>query len=584
MAHVHVLSSDVIARIAAGEVVERPASVVKELMENALDAGATRVEVHLKEGGRTLIHVKDNGCGIACEDLGVLFNRHATSKIASADDLEKVLSLGFRGEALYSIGSVAEVNIKSRLAGSGDAWEMDVKGGVKGAARPAAMAGQGTEIRVQEIFFNTPARRKFLKSDASETEQVMNVFLPYTLLYPERHFVLTHNGRTLVDLAAAVHPVCRMAKALNLEERHLIAGEKITAPEGVSLRLLLGDINIQRPRRDLQYLFVNGRPVQSRNVLFHVNDVYRLLMPSGVHPAFAVFLEITPEDVDVNIHPAKREVRIRQEARLGGLLRVQAEMLLMTRGGAKEIPAAAPVFHFPPQGPVSEGLAPERVIFAPQQRSTAPAPVVPQEQPVFAGFEAGMVEQRHGGLKERLARARFIGTFNRKYHLFEEGESLFLVDQHAAQERVLFEKFRRQVDAHEVEVQRLLTPLVVALTPQERLAFDALEEKLRLFGFEATLLDEGSLALHSFPVLLGETAVPARALLAGQDAGRADTDALARRACRASVMTGDRMHDDEAVHQLARLMMCDDPFTCPHGRPVFIELKTSFLDRHFLRS
>lgn len=601
MSKVQILPSEVIARIAAGEVVERPASVVKELVENALDALATRVEVHLKEGGKSLIHIKDNGRGIPREDLGVLFQRHATSKIVSSEDLEKVLSLGFRGEALYSIGAVAEVNVKSLAAGAKDAWEINVNGGVKEAACPAAMAGQGTEIRVKELFFNTPARKKFLKSDAAEVEQVLNVFLPYVLLYPERHFVLTHNGRTLMDLPPASDRVERTAKALNLEARHLLSGEGARAEDGVTLRLVLGDINIQRPRRDLQYLFVNGRPVQSRTVLFHVNDVYRLVMPEGVHPAFAVFLDVPPEDVDVNIHPAKREVRIRQESRLGGFLRAQVEQLLMTQGGAREISASEPLFPFPSETPAFEGLPAQKLVFAPAQRGDLPvypsartsdvpsAEARPQtEEPVFAAFAAHFDQQRESSLKDRLLRARFIGTFVHKYHLFEEGESLFAVDQHAAQERILFEKFRRQVASGKVEVERLLTPVVVPLTPREKLAFEGLEEKLRLFGFEATVLDDGAIALHTSPAVLSDPGQVMRVLLAEDAPAVAqvhiDADVLARRACRASVMAGDRMKAEEAAQQLKRLMACDDPFTCPHGRPVFVELKTSFFDRHFFRT
>lgn len=587
MAHVHVLSSDVIARIAAGEVVERPASVVKELVENALDAGATYVEVNLKEGGKSLIYIKDNGSGIVREDLGLLFQRHATSKITSAEDLEQVLSLGFRGEALYSIGAVAEVNVKSLATGLKDAWEIDVKGGVKEAARPVAMAGQGTEIRVKELFFNTPARKKFLKSDASEVEQVLNVFMPYVLLYPDRHFILTHNGRTLVDLAPAENVVERTAAALNLDARHLLSGEGALLQEGFALRLVLGDINIQRPRRDLQYLFVNGRPVQSRTVLFHVNDVYRLVMSEGVHPAFAIFLNVSPADVDVNIHPAKREVRIRQEARLGGFLRTQIEQLLMTRGGAKEIPAREPLFPFPSDVPISEGVPADKMIFSPGQSSDIPLcrPRPQNEEPVFSEFVAHFDQQRESSLKDRLLRARFIGTFAHKYHLFEEGQSLFVVDQHAAQERVLFEKFRRQLAAGAVEVERLLTPVVVSLTRQEKSAFDRLEDRLKLFGFEATVLDEGAIALHTLPSDLSDPAQVVRALLADDDLrAPGNTDVLARRACRASVMAGDRMKAEESVHQLKHLMACDDPFTCPHGRPVFVELKTSFFDRHFLRT
>ncbi|MBF0331800.1 MAG: DNA mismatch repair endonuclease MutL [Candidatus Omnitrophica bacterium] len=583
MSIVHVLPSDVIARIAAGEVVERPASVVKELVENSLDAGATRVEVHLKEGGKAQIHIKDNGKGISREDLLVLFQRHATSKITSALDLDKVLSLGFRGEALYSVGSVAEVNIKSRAAGSADAWDMDVKGGRKSDPSPVAMAAQGTEIRVNELFFNTPARKKFLKSDASETEQVLNIFLPYTLLYPERSFLLTHNGRTLLDVAPA--PAAeRFARALNLEAKHILTGEGAMSAEDARLRFIMGDINIQRHRRDLQFLFVNGRPVQSRNILFHVNEMYRLIMPDGVHPAFAVFLDVPPEDVDVNVHPAKREVRIRQEARLGGFLRTQAEQILMTQGGAKVVKGAEPLFALPEQVPFNEGIAGAKIVFGPGQRSSLPEPVAREAAPLFAQFAADVAQDRQGALKDRLLRTRFIGTFACKYHLFEEGESLFVIDQHAAQERILFEKFRDQIASDSVEVQHLLTPLILKLTPQERVAFDEVQEKLRLFGFETTLLDGQAVAVHSVPVVLPSPELAVRALLADEQVAHTDHDTLARRACRASVMTGDVMQGQEAVYQLKTLMGCADPFTCPHGRPVFVELRSSFLDRQFLRT
>ncbi len=585
MAIVQILSPETIARIAAGEVVERPASVVKELVENALDAGATRVEVHLKAGGTSLIHVKDDGRGIARDDLAVLFQRHATSKISSAADLEKILSLGFRGEALYSIGAVAEVNIKSRAEGSAEAWECDVRGGVREESRPAAMAAQGTEIRVKEIFFNTPARRKFLKSDAAEAEQVLNVFLPYVLYFFDRHFILTHNGRALIDLPPAASALERAARALNLDARHLIQGEVVKPQDNISLRIVAGDINIQRPRRDLQFLFVNGRPVQSRGLLFHANDVYRLIMPDGVHPAFILFLDVAHAEVDVNIHPSKREVRIRQEARAGSILRAQLEQLLMTRGGAKE---------------VGSGLAPEKIIFAPGQRSSLPesvpaaaparpavsVPLPPMEE-LFTAPVPAAARPSQDPLKERLLRSRWIGTFVNTYHLFEEGEALFVIDQHAAQERILFEKFRAQINAGKLEVQHLLTPVVVRLTAQERLAFDHSQEKLGLFGFEATLLDEGAIALHTSPALIagsGPMARAAQALLGDDEGVKPDIDRLARRACRASVMAGDRMKGEEAVHQLQELMACADPFTCPHGRPVFVELKTAFFDRHFLRT
>jgi DNA mismatch repair ATPase MutL len=287
--------------------------------------------------------------------------------------------------------------------------------------------------------------------------------------------------------------------------------------------------------------------------------------------------------VDVNIHPSKREVRIRQEARLGGFLRAQVEQILMTRGGAKEIPAREPLFQFPSETPQQYSEIPA---YVPAKRAALPD--AKTEEPVFSEFAAHFGQERENSLKGRLIRARFIGTFGNKYHLFEEGESLFAVDQHAAQERILFEKFRRQVMSGAVEVERLLTPVVVKLTPQEKLVFDRFEAQLKEFGFEATVLDQGAIALHTSPSVLSDPAYVARALLADDASGtpgvRVDTDVLARRACRASVMSGDRMKAEEAVHQLKHLMACDDPFTCPHGRPVFVELKTSFFDRHFLRT
>ncbi|MBF0386865.1 MAG: DNA mismatch repair endonuclease MutL [Candidatus Omnitrophica bacterium] len=631
MPKVQVLSADVIARIAAGEVVERPASVVKELMENSLDAGAMKIEVNLTGGGKQLIQVKDNGGGIAREDMEALFYRHATSKLSSKEDLDNILSLGFRGEALYSVSSVAELALKSRAAGQGEAWEIKVHGGARQMILPAAMPANGTDIRVEELFFNTPARKKFLKSDHGEFGQAADVFLPYALLYPQKHLVLTHNGRVVYDLSPEGSGAARAARALALPVEHIITLDKTQQGEA-HISGLLGDINVQRPRRDLQFVFVNGRPVQSKGLLFHLNDVYRLILPEGVHPFFVLYLEIPPQEVDVNIHPAKREVRIKDEARIGSMVRRAVEQALMTKGQAKE---AVAVFPFEPgvmpADQADQGLAPGRLLFGPGQRSAVPAfvprpasaagavpghsvsaapsravePVKAEAQSFFA-FTGQLAARRDDSLKERLLHARFLGTFICKYHLFEEGEGLFVVDQHAAQERILFELFTRQMRSGVMEVDRLLAPLVVRLSPRELLTWENLKAQLDALGFESALLGEGAVALQAHPRLIKAPEAAFRALLSDEDkagaerpvansrpgdalpgGGRPSQEFLAglsRRACRASVMSGERMHSDEAREQLKRLMDCDDPFTCPHGRPVFIELKSSFLDRQFLRT
>ena len=597
MPEVKILPLDVVARIAAGEVVDRPASVVKELLENSLDAGATRIEVHLTAGGKTLIQLKDNGSGIARADMGSLFFRHATSKIASGDDLDSIASLGFRGEALYSVSSVAELTLKSRAKGSTEAWEMKVKGGARELPVPTAMPSQGTDIRVEEIFFNTPARKKFLKSDASELDQAVNVFLPYALLYPDKHFILTHNGRGIYDLPPEKSGAARAAKALAFDVRHIITLNK-TGNNDLAVSGLLGDINISRARRDAQYVFVNGRPVQSKSVLFHMNDVYRLIMPEGTHPFFVLFLEIPHGEVDVNIHPNKREVRIRDEARIGSLIRRSVEQALMTGGGPKEV--AEDIFKFEPglgSNPKEEGIPASRMVFGPGHSS--PATFVPRfssaggsvtpsaaadRTPDFFTYTEQVAATREEGVKERLLRARFIGTFIQKYHLFEEGDGVFFLDQHAAQERILFEAFSKQMASGVMETERLLTPIIVRLSPRELLLWENAKAVLHELGFESGLMGDGAVALQSHPRLIKAPEAAFRALLADEGGRVPVRDILARRACRASVMTGDRMHADEAREQLKRLMACADPFTCPHGRPVFIEIKASFLDRQFLRT
>ncbi|MBF0122472.1 MAG: hypothetical protein HQL21_03550, partial [Candidatus Omnitrophica bacterium] len=334
------------------------------------------------------------------------------------------------------------------------------------------------------------------------------------------------------------------------------------------------------------------RPVYHKNLSFQMNDVYRLIMSDGVHPFFIVLIEVPAVDVDVNIHPQKREVRLKQESRIGSFLRQAVERALMTKGGAKEVGGAYshnPVFTFNAGKPWrEEGLAADRIIFAPGQTGGLPTfrstERREEESSSVNSMPRDLFSQQDGGIKARLLRARFLGTFARKYHLFEEGESLFALDQHAAQERVLFEKFLGQIMGGKVEVQRLLTPCVVKLTPQEMMIWESGEEDWKVFGFDTSRLDEGAVLIHAHPGLLQHPEFVFRSFLVEDKVIRADRGALASRACRASVMTGDAMSSFEAIHQLKELSLCQDPMTCPHGRPVFIELKTSFFDRQFLRS
>ena len=578
MAKVSVLSADVIAKIAAGEVVERPASVVKELLENSIDAGATSIEIHLRDAGKELIHIKDNGHGIGKADLEKLFSRHATSKIQSIEDLQTLRSMGFRGEALYSIAAVSDIALRTQAIGTTTAWEIHLRGGSRINLEPAAPSGVGTDIRVAELFFNTPARRKFLKSNTSEINQILGIVVPYTLIYPNQRFLLTNAGRSLLDFKPAASRLERVAAVLNLDPKNLLKTSQDYPQEKIFIKAILGDINIQRSRRDLQYIFINDRPVESKALSFALNDVYRAILAPGVYSAFILDIHLDAANVDVNIHPTKREVRIKDEARLCSIVRHLTEYTLMRFGNARAIEATPPAAHI--------GLPADKIIFAPgQMRAATFKPMsfsfetaVPLSEPDL--FQGGKIPS----LQEKFGRARFIGAFMNKYLLFEEGSSLFLVDQHAAQERIMFEKFQKQIEAGTIEVQPLLTPALLKLTVQERAAWDEAGDQFKEVGIEAALFDEETLAVHTQPVLLKNIEQAVRALLCGETISRCDRATIARRACKASIVTGDSLSAQQAQHQRTQLLSCQDPFTCPHGRPTVIELKESFLDRQFLRT
>src|SRR3989344_8609166 len=347
MSKVHLLPEDVISKIAAGEVIERPAAAVKELLENSLDAQADTIEIHLSEAGKTLIHIKDTGSGIDKADLEKIFLRHATSKIASADDLDNIQSLGFRGEALYSIASIADVTLRSKTRSldklgmpknqaQDSGWEIHLRCGKKIDFRPVTMT-QGTEIEVRELFFNTPARRKFLKAKTTELNQILSTVIPYTLLYPACRFQVTHQGKSLLDLPPADSQLSRIARTLNLDTAHLVETKYSDAENSISVQAILGDINIKRAQRDMQFIFINNRPVQNKSISFHMNQIYQLIFPPRVYPCFAVFIRIPAEQVDVNIHPTKREVKIRNEHQVSTILRQICEQALMTAGQAKQV-------------------------------------------------------------------------------------------------------------------------------------------------------------------------------------------------------------------------------------------------------
>ncbi len=599
MTKVHILPPDIISKIAAGEVVDRPASVIKELLENALDAQADTIEIELVQAGKTSIRITDNGSGIESDDIETVFERHSTSKIQTADDLFDIHSLGFRGEALYSIAAVSDITLRSKTKEADSGWDIHVRGGEKLRRQPVAMT-DGTEIEVKELFFNTPARRKFLRSDTSEVNQILNIVIPYTLLYPAWRFKLIHAGKILLDLKPANDHLSRIAEVLNLNQDFLIEAKRTFEDIGLSAQLFLSDINILRSKRDLQFIFINGRPVQSKNISFHLNDVYRLILPPRHYPFFCAFLTLPANTLDVNIHPTKREVKIKDEQAVCSALRKICESGLLQASGPKQAMSPVPNESQNPAGANIRALIDQAVRrredlqnvldksfdiepFTSAEQHATEQYTFPQ-QLASSGWGSQLFEQTAGSLKTKLENSRFIGPLLNKYLLFEASSALLLIDQHAAQERIMFEQFILQMQESRIEIQNLLSPYLLKSSPQELNVWEEAQETLEQIGFSTSQFDDQTIAIHTHPTLVKDPESAVRELLAGDNPARCDHETIARRACRSSVMTGDVLRPQQAEFQREQLLTCRDPFTCPHGRPTVVEMTLDFLDKQFLRS
>lgn len=581
MGKIHVLTAEIISKIAAGEVIERPASVVKELIENSLDAKTTSIELHLKQAGKTLIRIKDTGNGIEPEDIEKVFIRHSTSKIKEISDLEKISSLGFRGEALYSIAAISDVILNSKSKSADTGWQVHCRGNKKISHRPVPLLS-GTEIEVKELFFNTPARKKFLKSDSAELKQILNIFIPYTLLYPQIRFLLTHNGRKLLDLPPEKNNISRIAKALNLEEKYILEEKRGFPEENVFLHLILGDMNIHRTNKDMQFIFINERPVQNRGLSFHLNEVYKLILSEGMRPFFAVDIKMPAENLDVNVHPSKREVKIKDEFKLVSLLRFFCEHTLMSYGKAKQ---AKPIFQFE-QAP-GEYREKETDSSSYSKISDAAPKIYPafsEKDILLFSDKINIPRQKNTSLKTLLNDAYYIGAFQKKYLIFAANKSLLIIDQHAAHERINYEKLKQQIESGKVEIQNLLTPVLIRLTRQEMLSWEEIKDKLEELGFSTTSWDKETIAIHSHPQLINTPETAVRNILSDKDNANHDTNTLARRACRQSIMAGNEVKKEEADSLRNQLLQCDTPFTCPHGRPTLIEIEGDFINKQFLRN
>ena len=588
---IRLLPDILVNQIAAGEVVERPASVVKELVENALDAGARRIDIDLEEGGARLIRVRDDGGGIPAAELPVAVQRHATSKIASIEDLEAVATLGFRGEALPSIASVSRLRIASRRADDAAGSVLQVEGGRVGEVAPSAQP-QGTTVEVRELFYNVPARRRFLRAERTELGHVEEWLRTLALARPDVEVRVSHNGKPLRRYRgeAASETGARLVDALGEEfSRNALRIEHAGA--GLRLHGWIAQPSYNRASADQQYLFVNGRGVRDRNVAHAVRQAYSDVLFHGRHPAYVLFLELDPRAVDVNVHPAKHEVRFRDSRLVHDFVyRSLHEALAGTRAGAAANPTGeiaapgVPAFAAesrPWQGDMALKLAEAPAHYAALYAPAHPGPVLPAMPAQVGASDAKVPPLGH-------ALAQLHGI----YILAESADGLVVVDMHAAHERIGYEKLKAAHDGAGVRVQPLLVPQPLAASAREAEVAEREAATLAALGFEVSRSGPQSLLLRSVPTLLADT--DAAALLRdvlgdllehGQTrrVEQARDGLLATMACHAAVRAHRRLSVPEMDALLREMESTERSGQCNHGRPTWARFGLAEIDAWFLR-
>jgi len=608
---IRLLSPDVSSQIAAGEVVERPASVVKELIENALDAGAKNISISIADAGRTLVEVADDGSGIPADELALAASRHATSKLVRAEDLFRISTLGFRGEALASIGSVSRMTITSRVESAKEGARLKVEGGIAGKVEKAG-APAGTVVRVEDLFYNVPARLKFLKTDVTERRAIDSLVTRYALAYPGVRFKLAEGKQVSLQTAGDGDRRAILAALYGVDAAKQML-EVMAEEEGMSLSGFISPTSLTRSNRREITFFVNGRWVQDIPLNSALLQAYHTLLMVGRYPLTALFLNLAPEDVDVNVHPTKAEVRFRNQDRVFSFVQ---------RSTRKALLAFTPVPSVSPQlwgarpvaverrevgidwsmaaeargqgesdrlsgGSVQSSVGSDQLSVGSDQLS------VGSDQLSVSGERLSQSEivNRKSEIAGAVPLLRLIGQVGATYLVAEGPDGLYLIDQHAAHERVLFEKLMAQHSAKNIASQVLLTPAVVTLPPQSARALASQLPFLNQFGFEVEEFGTNTFQVRAMPILFtgGEPDAALRALVEDFEEDEAPLQAelearLAARVCkRLAVKAGQILSSEEQRALLSDLENCQSPRTCPHGRPTMIHLSVDMLERQFGR-
>ena len=642
MSAIRILPEAVANKIAAGEVVERPASVVKELLENSLDADARHVEIEVEAGGKRRIRVVDDGCGMSHDDALLAFERHATSKIRSAEDLFEISTLGFRGEALPSMAAVSRLVLETRLASEDSGTRIEIAGGklrdVKEMARPA-----GTEVEVRDLFFNTPARRKFLRSESTELGHIAALVTHYALAHPEKSFRLASltneilkvspvgslreriyqvMGKKSLEEMVELAPAERRlpAAAVDAEEEGAVAGESRSAK-------VMGFVSrpeVQKPNRNHIYFFVNRRLIRDRLILHAITEAYRHILPSNVFPVALIFLELPASEVDVNVHPSKTEVRFRNSGFIHDLVRDTVRQGLIAAQPVAAFPSqrkafppmpAAPGVGFVEAAPRKLELQQAEQLYARASgdvvgeggfRLAAPSPPPdtlslpldstgtgePREGEAIPYIAPSASEGTRAGVSEFPLDLRPLGQVEESFIVATNAEGLFIIDQHVAHERVLFEHLLRLRRERRAEGQRLLLPIVVELKPEQQVTYREIADELNASGFEVEPFGQRTVAVKTAPADIASGDVE-RLLVeildgVGAEARTLSLDTLGSKiaasvACHAAIKVNMPLDREKMEWLLGELARTTCPMNCPHGRPILLRYSMKEIQKAFKR-
>ena len=617
MGRIRILSDEVANKIAAGEVVERPASVVKELLENSLDAGASELRVEVSGGGRRLMRVRDDGCGMLRDDAMLAFERHATSKLSGAKDLLSIATLGFRGEALPSMASVSRLVLETRAREEPTGTRVEMAGSKMLRSEEAALA-PGTQVTVRDLFYNLPARRKFLRSEQTELAHIASLVTHYSLAHPEKTFLLASDAKELLNVTPVEKLRDRVYQVfgsrvleelvdLGVRERPLELASEETASRIFRLRGFISRPQVQKLNRNSIFLFVNRRLIRDRLLLHAISSAYYNLIPPACFPFALLFLECDCEEVDVNVHPSKTEVRFRHQSFVHDFVRDALREALIESRPVSSIPLPAraqpaaelPYSEFsqrlenqgwpeaPSQVPVEAGALPELTLHpsrGPDLRLDFSAGAIPLEEPALrlrvpdthAGFPPEALPEPSPSLSE-LSELRPLGQIYDSFILAAGRDGLWILDQHVAHERILFEKILKQRAAGSVEVQQLLMPLIIQLTPAQQVDYSRIAGELHATGFETEPFGHRTIAVKAAPAGIGaadiERVIFEILEIAEQELRKTSLDDLRRGiaasiACRAAIKINTRLDPGRIEWLLESLAATDCPMSCPHGRPI----------------